>query len=356
MMDDRTRRLGQHAAQTKPGWAITALGPVPADPATRRDWEHNASAIAAYREMYGYGHPDDAIGPEPSREAPGQRAAWHQAFAAFGPADVPDVRAMPDGRLWLLRDTYAAQTAWAPRHTGKDLRLARLGAFDAALGAFRAAAEAAAARKAGDQDRAERQESLAASYRALREAYQKREHTLAQAMASRQDWEQATAPARHLAIAADAELRRRHPGHKIEPLRSAEPVPVTDTGRDGKPSETATGIGDLAAQHHAFREKPGQQQHLMTPGKDLNWAGLGDILPSWWAPHPDAILRPPSLRSPHRRRSSSVPPNTTLNSRPVANRSHRTRGIAGLIRIRLVSLLTCAFRVHARLTCKAGCP
>jgi hypothetical protein len=73
MMDDRTRHLGQHAAHTKPGWAVTALGPVPADPATRRDWEHNASAIAAYREMYGYGHPDDAIGPEPSREAPGIR-------------------------------------------------------------------------------------------------------------------------------------------------------------------------------------------------------------------------------------------------------------------------------------------
>ncbi len=30
MMDDRTRRLGQHAAQTSPGWAVTTLGPVPA--------------------------------------------------------------------------------------------------------------------------------------------------------------------------------------------------------------------------------------------------------------------------------------------------------------------------------------
>ena len=31
MMDDRKQRLGQHAAQTTPAWAITALGPVPAD-------------------------------------------------------------------------------------------------------------------------------------------------------------------------------------------------------------------------------------------------------------------------------------------------------------------------------------
>ena len=115
MMDDRTRRLGQHTAQTAPAWAITALGPVPADPAARHDWEHKAAPIAAYREMYGYDHPDDPIGPEPSHQTPDQRAAWHQAFAALGPADGPDVRAMPDGRLWLIRDTYAAETAWAPR-------------------------------------------------------------------------------------------------------------------------------------------------------------------------------------------------------------------------------------------------
>jgi hypothetical protein len=112
MMDDRTQRLGQHAAQHPPRWAATALGPVPADPAARRDWETKASAIGAYREMYGYDHPNDPIGSEPARQAPDQRAAWHEAFAALGPADGPDVRAMPDGRLWLIRDTYAAETAW----------------------------------------------------------------------------------------------------------------------------------------------------------------------------------------------------------------------------------------------------
>ena len=101
MMDDRTRRLGQHTAQTAPAWAIQALGPVPADPAARQDWERKAASIAAYREMYGYDHPGDPIGPEPSHQAPDQRAAWHQAFAALGPAGQPDVRAMPDGRLWL---------------------------------------------------------------------------------------------------------------------------------------------------------------------------------------------------------------------------------------------------------------
>ena len=293
MMDDRTQRLGQHAARTGPAWAVNALGPVPADTAARRAWQAKAAWIGAYRETYGYGDPADPIGPEPSHQTPDQRAAWHQAFAALGPAGQPDVRTMADGRLWLLRDTYAAETAWAPPYVGKELRLSRLGAFDAALGAIRADAEAAASSKAGDHDRAAQQETLATSYRALRDLYQQREHALAQAMADRQDWEHATGNSRHLAIAADTELRRRHPGHKIEPLRSAEPVPVTETERDGRPSESATRIGDLAAKHHAFHERTGQRQHQMTPREDLGWAALGDTLPSWWAPRPDGILRPP---------------------------------------------------------------
>src|SRR5262249_14554691 len=86
LMDDRTRRLGQHTAQTPPSGVITALGPAPADPAARGDWERKAAPIAAYREMYGYDHPADPIGPEPSHQAPDQRAAWHQAFTALGPA------------------------------------------------------------------------------------------------------------------------------------------------------------------------------------------------------------------------------------------------------------------------------
>jgi hypothetical protein len=232
MMDDRTRRLSQHAAQTSPAWAVNALGPVPADPAARRAWEHKAASIAGYREMYGYDHPDDPIGPEPVREVPEQRAAWYEAFAALGPAGQPDVRAMPDGRLWLLRDAYTAETAWAPRHVGKELRLSRLGAFHAGLGAIRADAETAAARKADDPDRAGRHETLAASYRALRDIYQQREQALAQATADRQEWERATEQPRRLAITADTELRRRHPDQKIEPLRSAEPALASDTGHE----------------------------------------------------------------------------------------------------------------------------
>ncbi len=207
---------------------------------------------------------------------------------------------MPDGRLWLLRDAYTAETAWAPHHVGKELRLARLGAATVDQGAIRATAETQAARKAANHDRAGRHETLAASYRALHDLYQQRERTLAQTMADRQEWEHATARSRHLAIAADAELRRRHPDQKIEPLRSAEPAPVSDAERgqlhpapDSNLTETAAWIRELAAQRRTFREKMNERQRLMKPGKDPDWTGLGEGLTSWWVPHPNAILQPP---------------------------------------------------------------
>jgi hypothetical protein len=298
MMDDRTRRLGQHAAGTAPAWAIQALGPVPADPAARQDWERKAASIAAYREMYGYNHPGDPIGPEPSHQAPDQRAAWHQAFAALSPASQPDVRAMSDGRLWLLRDSYAAQTAWAPRHVGKELRLARLGAFDAALGVIRADAEAEAARKTGDHGRAARHECLAASYRAMRDHYQQQEQGFAQAMIDRQEWDHATAGSRHLAIAADTELHRRHPYRNIEPLRSAEPAPVSDAERqhpDLPPQQGSSEMarmGDLTVQRQAFRAAMNEHRQLF-PGKDVTQANLGEASPASRAPWRNAILQPP---------------------------------------------------------------
>ena len=299
LMDDRTRRLGQRTAQMAPAWAITALGPVPADPAVRHYWESKAAPIAAYREMYGYDHPGDPIGPEPSHQAPDQRAAWHQAFAAVGPADGPDVRAMPDGRLWLLRDSYATETAWAPCHVGTELRLARLGAFDAALGAIRADAEAAVARKAGDHDRAARHEHLAASYRAMRDHYQQQQQILTQTMTNRQQWEQATAGSRRLAIAADAELRRRHPYQKIEPLRSAEPAPVGDTDYEqahpapGQEISPMTGwTSDLRAQPKEFRTLQSRQA-LNASTADPGWTGLDTLFSASRTPGEAANLQPP---------------------------------------------------------------
>jgi hypothetical protein len=43
-------------------------------------------------------------------------------------------------------------------------------------------------------------------------------------MDDRLEWEHATEHSRHLTVAADAELRRRHPDQQIEPLHSTEPA------------------------------------------------------------------------------------------------------------------------------------
>jgi hypothetical protein len=299
-MDDRTRRLGQHTALATPAWAVNALGPVPTDPAARHTWQDKAALVAAYRETYGYDHPGDPIGPEPAHQAPDQRAAWHEAFAVLGPADGPDVRAMPDGQLWLTRDTYAAETAWAPPHTGKELRQARLGAADAGLGAIRAAADADAARKTGNHDRADRQESLAASYQALANLYRQRETFFALAMADRQEWDHATTSSRQLAIAADAELRRRHPDQKIEPLRSAEPAPLSGTDQERahpvksqEISQMTARVRDLQAQRDAFRATLQDRQASKAPGEDPGWGSIDAFSSEWRTLGQNAILQPP---------------------------------------------------------------
>jgi hypothetical protein len=187
---------------------------------------------------------------------------------------------MPDGTLLHLRDTYPVETAWAPPHVGDELRQARAAAWQAHLDAARAGAEADAAGRSGRSDAAARHRVLAASYRALHDAYRERDSVLAGVMADRADWETATRAQRHLAVAADAELRRRHPRQQFTPLRSAEP-------------QAAAGIEDVAAGRRAFARQLAGRQSLMIPAEDPRYGDLGQAFPSWAAPGTDAILQPP---------------------------------------------------------------
>ena len=230
MMDARKDRLGEHAAEHALPWAVNALGPVPGHPVDRLDWQRRASSIGAYRALSGYDHPADPIGPEPTATAPDKRAAWYEALAALGPADGPDVRGMPDGTLLHLRDTYPVETAWAPMWVGDEpARSAPAAAKPPGRGPGRA--EAAAAVRSGRHEAAARHRVLAGSYRAMHDAYRERESVFAGVMADRADWEAATRQQRHLAVAAYAELRRRHPEQRFTPLRSAEPQAATDAQR-----------------------------------------------------------------------------------------------------------------------------
>jgi len=266
----------------------------------RLDWQQRASSIGAYRELSGYDDPAEPIGPEPTAAAPDKRAAWYEALAALGPVDGPDVRGMPDGTLLHLRDTYPVETAWAPPWVGDQLRQVRISARDADLAAARADAEAAAAVRSGHAEAADQHRVLAASYRNLHDAYRERESLFAGVMTDRADWETATRAQRHLAVAADAELRRRHPGQRFTPLRSAEPQAATDAQRTEltpaagqDPPETSQWIKDLAAGRRTFARRLADRQSLMVPSEDPDHGNLGQAFPPWTGPGKDAILQPP---------------------------------------------------------------
>ena len=304
LMDARKDRIGEHAADHPPAWATAALGQVPAGGAGRLEWQQRA-AIGAWRELSGYDHPADPIGPEPATAAPDARAAWHEALAALGPAGSPDVRGMPDGRLLHLRDTYPVETAWAPRYVGDELRQVRAAAWDTRLAGLRAAAEARAAAERRDHGRAAVQGKLAAGYQALEQAYRQREAVFATVMADRADWEAATRAQRHLAVAADAELRRRYPGQYFAPLRSAEPEPATSAQRDdltltpdAPPAEMDQQLTDLTAGHRTFAGKLADRQSQMIPSEDPDYSDLGPAFPAWTSPGREPILQPPKPEIP----------------------------------------------------------
>jgi len=300
LMDARKDRIGDHASEHTPPWAINALGPVPDHPLNRLDWQQRAASIGAYRELSGHSDPANPIGPEPATAAADIRAAWHEALAALAPANGPDVRGIPDGRLLHLRDTYPIETAWAPQYVGDELRQVRAAAHDARLAGIRAAAEADAAARQGQHEHASRQRDLAASYQAMHDAYRERETVFAAVMADRADWDTATRHQRHLAVAADAELRRRHPGQHYPPLRSAEPDPATPAQRDEltlatgeQIREMSQWIKDLAAQRRAFADRLAERQSLTIPAADPDYEDLGPAFPDWTASPRDAILQPP---------------------------------------------------------------
>jgi len=117
-------------------------------------------------------------------------------------------------------------------------------------------------------------------------------------MARRQEWEQATARSRQLAIAADAELRRRYPDRKIEPLRPAEPGPVSDAERQHpdliphQRNAQPARIRDLVLSTDVACSGI-NEHHRPAPSEDVAWSGPGEASPALRTRWPDAILKPP---------------------------------------------------------------
>ena len=231
-MDARAERLAAHVTETAPAWAVQAIGPVPEDPMERLEWQHRIAPVAAYRELYGWEHPTEPIGPEPAGDlAPEKRADWHGAFAALGPQEGLDLRGEPDARLHLMRGTYGSITRDAPRFVGRELRWIRTANRDSGLRAVRHEAEAKAARERGDDAAAERHAGRAAAALALTERGRLIEAQLASQDEAYREYESGVQFDLHRARAADTELRRRYPGVNLPPLRSAEPAPPSAAER-----------------------------------------------------------------------------------------------------------------------------
>jgi len=299
--DGRVERLGPFVAQQRPEWAVASLGEVPEEPEARAQWEAKAARVEAYRERY-WDHPAEPIGPEPALASPEKRAAWHAAAEALGrPADGPDVRMRDTGSLLMMRDSYEVETAWAPRFVSPQLRSMRTAARETELTRARAAAEARAAEAKGDQARAEQQRHLAASSVTLRGWYEQRAADLEQAEADYREWEHATEGARALAVAADAELRRRDPGLRPDPLRSAEPAPVSDAERAelervperGREHEAPGWVRQMAQARPVFREQIAELQSRRVPDPDPEYADHGPAWPAIAPRERDAIFQPP---------------------------------------------------------------
>ena len=305
LMDARKERLGAHAADHALPWAVSALGQVPEDPAARLDWQRRAASIAAWRELSGYHHSADPIGPEPATAAPDLRAAWRKALAALGPVDGPDVRGMPDGMLLHLRDTYPVETAWAPQWVGDELRQVR----DAVLGRppdrparRRRCGRGPAPRRSpashpgtGTGPRLSRAgEGLPAARDRVRCG-----HDRPGGMGGRD-------PA---ATAAGGGRGRRaappSPGQYFAPLRSAEPRPATGAQRAGltlpageEIPETGQWIRELAAGRRTFAHRLANRQSETIPSEDPDYGDLGPAFPAWTGPGREPILQPPKPEIP----------------------------------------------------------
>jgi conjugative relaxase-like TrwC/TraI family protein len=222
-MDDRQRRIGKHVAQERPLWATQALGQVPADPHQRAQWEARAGQLGAYREMFGWDHPGEAIGPEPAATFPEAHAEWHTAFAAMARVEGVDVRGLSDGQLLARRRAYEAETSWAPKYVAEELRAVRKQEQFSKVEAIHHAYEAAAAARHGNPELAALHEKAAGSWAVLDQRATLIRDTLAEAHGTRCQWEAMTEPTRRLARAADIELKRRGVLGRDDHLRSAEP-------------------------------------------------------------------------------------------------------------------------------------
>jgi hypothetical protein len=101
-------------------------------------------------------------------------------------------------------------------------------------------------------------------------------------MNDRREWEQATSEQRRRALAADSELPRRHPDQRVEPLRSAEPEPVSAAEATSTRlvpgqfiADDGRWLADLAVAREQFTRQLASQQARRAEHTELAHAVVG---------------------------------------------------------------------------------
>ena len=226
MMDARKVRIGEHAAENALPWAVNALGPVPDHPLDRLEWQRRASSIGAYRELSGHDHPTEPIGPEPTagdrdKRPPGTRPSARPRRRPRCPR--------PAGRASCCTCATPIPSKPPGRRSGSATSSARsLGAQEARWqpsGRGRSKGAAATRRRTDGRPAA----ILAASYRAMHDAYRERE-AFATTMADRADWEQAGSNASW--PSPPTRTARRHRPAVRPRCAQPKPEPGTQAQRD----------------------------------------------------------------------------------------------------------------------------
>jgi hypothetical protein len=300
LMDARRDRIGEHLVQAQPAWAMKALGAVPADPVGRLDWQERASAVGAYRELYGIESDTDPIGPEPVN-SPEARQAWMAAYSAQLRQNPSELERLPDSSLLLRRAQYQAETAWAPPYAGRELRQVRMAHLDMTNREIRHRAEAEAAHTRGDITTADKHAAMALSARTVAAFYCERVELDEQLDQARQQWADQTAAMRLQAVQADTVLRRRYPDWKLEPLISAEPEPLPDDLPSSNAADAEQHRSLVMAALVVARAEVEYRRGLLVPHEDTDQEAERATWPDLSRPHRDAILQPPrpAMAPPH---------------------------------------------------------
>ena len=292
-MDARRDRIGEHAALTAPAWAVNALGPVPDDPLDRLDWTERASAIGAYRELYGIDSDTDPIGPEPVN-SPEARSAWMAAYGAHLHQD-PSGLETPAGQL----------AAAAPRPVpGRD----RVGSAvrrqgtppgpDGAAGHDSPAGAPRSRSRCRPRPRrpaaADRHAGLAESARAAAEFYASRARSWTSSSkpparnGPRRPHRCGCRPSRPTpccAAATRTATGAAHVGRTRAAARLSFPPPALTP-----PSRHAAMVAERLAR---FRAEMDSRAGVLIPHEDPDYEPEGEAWPDLGRPRRDAVLQPP---------------------------------------------------------------